>query len=421
MKVYVRRRPPVWLFGVLAIVMAATLISAQLSGCSAPSQSLPTASGIIRIGVDLPLSGADASDGMPTANGVKLAIKDANDSKLVAGFTLVADVRDDTVNGVHDPMRAATNFRTFIADPNDLGVIGPLNSNVAQTLIPLSNSYSLALISPANTSPELTKGTQALALRKDHPLEITYFRVCSTDDIQGSAGATFAYRTLGTRRAYIMDDNQTFGRGVADQWASQFRSEGGIILGHDHAATGQTDFHAMIGRAAASGADIVFFGGESSTGAAAARKQMAGTPLAQAPYASADGIQNQQFLDVAGPQAENSYATVASANAAALPTAANFMKEYQLEYGLQAGAYSANAYVSTMVLVQAIASAARANQGAMPTRQQVLDQLRGTGNFSSILGLFSFDQNGDTTLKIISVWRVKQRHWTFLMQRNFKR
>jgi branched-chain amino acid transport system substrate-binding protein len=409
-------------FGHSVLTVAATMFAAaHLAACSAPSQSNPVASSIIRIGVDLPLTGADASDGVPTANAVKLAIRDANDGNLVAGFTLAADVRDDAVNGVHDRLKAAANFRAFVADPNDLGVIGPLNSNVAQTLIPISNSFSLALISPANTSPELTKGTQALALRKDLPLEIAYFRVCSTDDIQGAAGATFAFKTLGARRAYVMDDNQTFGRGVADQWSSQFRSEGGTILGHDHASAGQTDFRDMIGRAAAAGADIVFFGGESSTGAAVARKQMAGTRLALTPYVSGDGIQNQQFLDVAGPEAENSYATVASANAAALPTAANFIKEYQAAYGVQAGAYSANAYVATMVLVRAISDATFANKGAAPTRKQVLDQLRGTANFSSILGLFSFDQNGDTTLKIISVYRVKQHRWAFLTQRDYKR
>jgi ABC-type branched-subunit amino acid transport system substrate-binding protein len=73
-----------------------------------------------------------------------------------------------------------------------------------------------------------------------------------------------------------------------------------------------------------------------------------------------------------------------------------------------------------MVLVHAISDATFANKGAAPTRKQVLDQLRGTANFSSILGLFSFDQNGDTTLKIISVYRVKQHRWAFLTQRDYK-
>jgi branched-chain amino acid transport system substrate-binding protein len=404
---------------VLALaVMFGTMV--PLAGCSHSSSTNGSLDhGTITIGVELPLSGADASDGIPTANAVRLAVRDANQSGLIPGYRLAVEVRDDAVNGVHDPQKGSENFKAFVADATDLGVIGPLNSNVAQTLIPLSNSNTLALISPANTSPFLTKGSEALSLRKDHPLEITYFRDCPTDDVQGSAGATFAYVTLGSRRAYVMDDNATFGRGVADQWASQFRSEGGSILGHLHASPGQTDFNDMIRAASEAGVDIVFFGGESSTGAALARKQMAGTPLAHTTYISGDGIQNQQFLDVAGAESDNSYATVAAANAAKLPTADHFMKEYRTEYGQSAGAYSANAYAAAMVLVQAIAKVVHEHDGAMPTREQVLEQLRSTTTFSSILGVFSFDQNGDTTLKIISIWKAKNRHWTFLTQRNF--
>lgn len=401
-------------------LLAALLPSIAQVGCTAAAGPADASSGgTITIGVDLPLSGADASDGVPTANAVKLAVKDANDGDLVPGYALRVDVRDDTVKGVHDPQRGTSNFTAFVGDSSDLGVIGPLNSNVAQALIPISNEDSLALISPANTSPELTKGPQALALRTAHPLAITYFRVCPTDDVQGSAGAAFAYKTLGARRAFVIDDGQTFGRGVADEWAGEFRSEGGTILDHVHAQPTQTDFHSTIAQAATSGADIVFFGGESSTGAAVFRKQMAGTSVAHIDYASADGIQNQQFLDVAGPESENSYATVASANAAELPTAATFIKEYQAAYGQAAGAYSASAYVATMVLVNAIAKAVRENGGKMPSRDQVLDMLRGTNDFSSILGVFSFDENGDTTLKIVSVWKAKGRQWTFLTQRDF--
>ena len=405
----------------LASVVSFTMLTLPLAACS--NLSTPSnggAGGTITIGIDLPLTGADASDGNPAKNGAELAIRDANESRLVAGFTLSADVRDDAVNGVHDPMKAATNFRGFVNDASNLGVIGPLNSNVAQILIPISNTEGLALISPANTTPQLTKGPQALALRKDHPLAITYFRVCPTDDEQGSAGATFAYKTLGARRAYVIDDSQTFGRGIADQWASQFRSEGGVILAHEHARAGQPEFRDIIARVSSSGADIIFFGGESSTGAAVAREQMANTPVARTTYESGDGIQNQQFLDTAGPEAENSYATVAFANAAQLPTAANFVKEYQATYGQAPQSYSAAGYVAAMVLIEAIAKAVQQNQGKMPSRSQVLDQVRSTSNFNSILGVFSFDQNGDTTLKIVSVWRVKRHRWTFLTQKEFK-
>ena len=402
------------------VFICVALIMAQTACSQAPAQKA-SAGGTITIGVDLPLSGADASDGVPTLNAIKLAIRDANDGHLVPGYSLALDVRDDTVNGVHDPQRGASNFQAFIAEQGLLGVIGPLNSNVAISLIPMSNEAELALISPANTSPQLTKGTQGLALRTAHPLEVTYFRDCPTDDMQGSAGATFAYQTLKARRAFVIDDDQTFGRTLSDQWSGQFRSEGGTILGHLHAQPGQTDFSEFIREAAAAAPDIIFFGGESSTGAAQARKQMAGTSLAKVPYESGDGIQNQQFIDTAGAEAENSYATVASADAEHLPTADRFAQDYQAAYGHSVGAYSAAAYVAATVLVQAIAKAVQDGNGAMPTREQVLQDLRSTPTFSTILGVFSFDQNGDTTLKIVSIWKADRGRWTFLVQRDFSK
>src|SRR6202158_2464918 len=194
------------------------LASALLAGCSGQSGTTtggPPAGSVIKIGIELPLSGADASLGVPTQYGAQLAIKQANEKKLVPGFTREADVLDDAVNGVHDPAQGAKNIQTFGADAAVLGVVGPFNSSVARAEIPLSNSLGLALVSPANTNPTLTKGPDALAMRKDHPDQITYFRVCTTDDIQGPMGASYEYTKLGARKAYIVDDNETYGKGVA--------------------------------------------------------------------------------------------------------------------------------------------------------------------------------------------------------------
>ncbi|HXW77248.1 MAG TPA: branched-chain amino acid ABC transporter substrate-binding protein [Candidatus Eremiobacteraceae bacterium] len=406
-------------FTILAILICAALAGASESGCNTAQSSTPASTGTITIGVDLPLSGADASDGVPTANGVQLAVRDANDAGLVSGFVLRVDVRDDAVNGVHDPGKGAANFFSFVADPDDLGVIGPLNSNVAEAEIPISDEDRLALISPSNTNPALTTGAEAMRLRRVNPLLLTYFRVSTTDEFQGAAGAAFARREIGAHRAFVVDDGETFGRGIADEWASEFRSEGGTVLDHLHALRGRTDYRALAGEIEGVHPDIVFFGGDSSTGAADARAAMDGTPLAAVPYESGDGILNQQFLDVAGSQAEGTYATVAAVDAARLPTAQEFVSEYRAAFDREPGDYSANAYAATMVLVQAISRAVAATGGKMPSRDDVLEQLRSDTAYPSILGMLSFDANGDTRLKIVSIWEVVKHRWSFVMQRDF--
>ena len=402
--------------------LAAVLIGgcAKQSSSTSPSTSAGNAAGnVIKIGIDLPISGADASIGVPTQYGAQLAIKQANDKNLVPGFTFEADVLDDAVNGVHDPAQGAKNIETFGADPAVLGVIGPFNSSVARAEIPLANSLLLPLISPSNTNPTLTKGADALAMRKDHPDEITYFRVCTTDDIQGPAGATYEYTKLGARRAYVIDDNETYGKGVADQWEAAFKKLGGTILGHDHITKGQQDFHALLTRVASTHPDIVFFGGNTSTGGGLIRKQMPDAGLGATTYAGADGISDDQFLKDAGATADNVWVTVASVNATKLPAAAQFLKDYQAEYHQPVGPYSANAYAAASVLINAIGEAVKANGGKAPTREQVLEQLRKTKDFPSVVGTFSFDQNGDTTNRIISFYEAVKDKWNFVTQQNF--
>jgi branched-chain amino acid transport system substrate-binding protein len=412
----------------LRLAACLALAAAISAGCSGQQQqksntgAMTTTGGtsnVIKIGIDLPVSGADASIGVPTQYGAQLAVKQANEKHLVPGFTFEADVLDDAVNGVHDPAQGAKNIQSFGADPAVLGVIGPFNSNVARAEIPLANSLLLALISPSNTNPTLTKGPDAVAMRKDHPDEITYFRVCTTDDIQGPAGATYEYTKLGAHHAYIVDDNETYGKGVADQWEAQFRKLGGTVLGHDHITKGQQDFHALLTRIASTHPDIVFFGGNTSTGGGLIRKQMPDAGIGNVLYTGADGISDDQFLKDAGATANDVYVTVASVNAAKLPAAKAFLQDYLAEYKQPVGPYSANAYAAASVLIHAIGVAVKANGGKAPTREQVLEQLRKTKDFSSVIGTFSFDQNGDTTNRIISFYEAVKDKWVFVTQQNF--
>jgi branched-chain amino acid transport system substrate-binding protein len=400
----------------LATIVAITAFSLAACSGNAPSGQSSSSSGsaIIRIGADLPVSGGDASDGVPTANGVKLAVIDANRRKLIPGYVIEASVVDDAVNGVHNPSQGAKNVQAFASDPSVIGIIGPFNSNVAKAEIPLSNSLGIALISPANTNPDLTRGPLALELRTANPNQITYFRVCTTDDIQGPAGADYASQVMHLKRVYMLDDNETYGRGVADHWAARFQDNGGTVLARDHITKGQQDFHALLTRAASMTPDVVFYGGTTSTGGGLVRKQMADASLGSIAYFGADGIRNDQFLTDAGTAANGSYATVATVNGAP-----EFLKAYEAQFGQPVGSYSANGYVAAMVLIEATADAMKANGGKLPTRAQVLDELRSGKVHHTIIGDFSFDKNGDTTNKIITTYGVRDGAWVFVTQKNY--
>lgn len=386
-------------FGVLgrAISLIAAIAVFGTVTFSAPAQAAAT----YKIGVDLPMSGADASNGIPTDNGVQLAVEEANKKGLPGGITIQHQVLDDAVQGVHDPAAGAQNIKTFVADASVMGVVGPFNSNVAQAEIPISNDAGLVQISPSNTNDTLTVGEGARKLRVSHPDTITYFRVCTRDHYQGAAGAESAIK-LGLKRVYIVDDNETYGKGLADVFEAAFKAKGGTVLGHDHLTKNQQDFKALLTKIKATNPQAVFYGGVTATGGGLLRKQMADAGMGSLPYIGGDGISDEEFLKVAGSEADNSYYTVAAPDVG-LPAAQAFNKAYQARFHQAPGAYSAAAYAAANVIINAIVEASKSGS---VTRAAVLKNVADTKNMPSPIGPVGFDKNGDATNGVISFYKI---------------
>ena len=392
----------------LALLLAAcsgdaTATSAATSASSAAAGG--ASGGTITIGIDLPLSGADASDGRPTANGALLAIEQAQQRGIGKGkFTLKASLLDDAVQGKHDPAAGAQNVKTFISDPTVLAMIGPFNSNVAKSQIPLTNDAQLAQISPSAVSDGLTVGRDARALRSAHPDSNAFFRVCTRDANQGAALANFA-KKLGWKKAYVVDDDETYGKDLADVYARKVANLGVTVLGHEHITANQQDFKALLTKAKALAPDVVFFGGTTSTGGALIRRQMGDVGMSAVPFEGGDGISDQEFINVAGPMANGTYYTVAAPDVSKLPSAKAFVAQYRQRFGSAPGPYSANAYAAAQVAIAAIDKAITEERGGMPTRAEVLREVAGT-HISTPIGTIGFDRNGDTTSPIVSLIRI---------------
>ena len=248
--------------GALVVFVAACSNGPSTSSGAATSSAAPAGSAqVIKIGVDLPVSGADAAIGVPTQNGAVLAIEQADKHGFAGGaFKLEASLLDDAVQGVHDPAAGAQNVKTFIADSAVLAMVGPFNSNVAKSEIPLTNDAGLAQISPSNTNDGLTVGDDAKKLRTAHPDTNTYFRVCTSDSRQGGALAQFA-KKLGFKKVFIVDDNETYGKGLADNFESCVQGAGrnGSRSRAPHRQPTRLQGAADQGQSTAP--DAVFFGG----------------------------------------------------------------------------------------------------------------------------------------------------------------
>jgi branched-chain amino acid transport system substrate-binding protein len=394
----------------LAIAVAVALIASNAS-TSARADDRTFA-----IGVDQPLSGVDGADGAPSRNAVLLAIEEENARGFPGGYRAVLEDLDDTIQGKHDPAQGALNFKTFVADPRVLAEIGPLNSNVAKAQIPISNATSLAMISNGATAIELTHGDAARTLRTAAPDRVTFFRVCASDDRQGALVANFAV-AHGWKRAFVIDDNESYGHGVADVFAASYVRAGGTLLGREHILPFQFDFKPLLTKVAALRPEAVFFGGITSTGGGVLRKEMSDVGLGTVPYLGGDGLDSPQFVNLAGPAAEGTYYSIGAPEFGKLPGARPFRRAFAARFHAgEPDAYATDAYSGARIALEAIRSRLAANPSALPSREDVRAAIAGTHGVVTPLGTVTFDSQGDIRHPTMSMYRISGGRSHFMAQ-----
>src|SRR6266700_2500070 len=400
-------------------ILAASAILAFACGGGGGGGTSGTSNGTIKIGVEMPLSGTEGSQGQPILKGVRYAVQKAGGS--VKGFQLQVADYDDAVNGTHDPQKGAQNVTAMVGDPKVLAFVGPLNSSVAKNEIPIAADAKLAMVSPANTGVCLTKdqpdprfpfdaacGGLAGQLRKGNPNN--YFRTVTTDDYQGPALADYFLQVLKITKVAVGSDNQTYGKGIADAFTAELKAKGGTVVGQrfDYDQQNTQDFKPFLTAAKAAGAQAVYVGGVTSTGVCKVRAQMKGIFDVTTPFGGGDGIvQDAECVKAMGDTSPNVFATIAAVDPMHVPSAKDTIDGYKKAYPgpNDYTAYSIVAADSAGILVAAIGRAIDDAGGKMPTREQVRAEVVKTSNYQGALGSTSFDKNGDTNVKIISIYK----------------
>jgi branched-chain amino acid transport system substrate-binding protein len=378
--------------------------------------------GTIKFAIELPLQGSELAASQPIIDGIKLAVKQAGGK--VAGYTIdipQSAVYDDALNGAHDPQTGANNMTKIVADDAIVAVIGPLNSSVAKAQIPISNAAGLPHCSPANTNPDLTKGDPAKTLRTKPN---NYVRVVTTDDVQGPAASQYIYDTLGKKSVYIIDDTETFGKGVADAFEADFKARGGTVVKHDGAPKTTQDYLSIMTAAKALNPESIYFGGVTATGGARILLAAAQVGLGDVPYVGPDGINDgsgatqDSFLNLAGEKAAHSFSTLAGIGD--FPGKAKFDADYKTEYGHDATGYAGQGFTCAQVILDALGRAAATNPADNTAlRAAMLTALADVAHkYATIQGDFNFDANGDTSQKIVSLYSydATAKDWKFETQ-----
>ncbi|MFJ2604477.1 branched-chain amino acid ABC transporter substrate-binding protein [Streptomyces sp. NPDC091279] len=373
------------------------------------SKSGDSASGTtFTIGVDAPLSGENSTTGLGIQYGVQVAVDDANKNNWVPGVTFKVKALDDKAQ----PATGQQNATAIVGQKDVVGAVGPLNSGVAQSMQQVFASADMVEISPANTNPELTQGKNWQTAKK-RPYK-TYFRTATTDELQGTFAAEYAYSDLKKKKAFVVDDKQTYGAGLAKIFNEKFTKYGGTVVGTDHVNTGDKDFGSLVTKIKNSGADLLYYGGQYDESSLITKQlKDAGVKI---PLFGGDGMFASTYIETAGKAAEGDLATSVGVPVDTLPAAKQFVETYKAKgYKGDYGAYGGYSYDAATAIIKAVKAVKDANSGKLPTdindlRSKVVTEVQ-KSDFQGITGKVSFDQYGDTGNKQLTVYQVTNGAW----------
>jgi branched-chain amino acid transport system substrate-binding protein len=400
----------------LAIVGVAVLVSAVAAGFSGSARSatngitpLPSSScGPVVykgsgspdfiIASDLPLQGAIRHQTVQISRAIiwELQQKGWKAGSLKIGYQSCDDSTAQT--GGWDSAKCATNGRLYAANKSVIGVVGTFNSGCAKIIVPILNRANpgpMAMVSPANTNPGLTKKWDPGEPNKYYPTGVrNYARVVATDDIQGPADALWS-QSLGYKKVYVLNDKQTYGFGVATTYKNAAKKLGIQVVGFKGWDAKQSSYEALANAIKASGAQAVFLGGIACNN---------GAKLMQDIRAVAPKVKLQMPDGFSDPTANGAVANGAYISVAGQPPksltgqGALFVKSFGKSIGASPNPYSQYGAQAMQVLLQAVATGGG-------DRAKTTKAIFGISIHNGIIGNFTINATGDTNLTPITIYK----------------
>lgn len=379
------------------------LVAASLAfaGCGARTDAGTGGSTgkVAKIGVIAPLSGGLSAMGLGIRNSVDLAIKQANASNAIPGWTLELAAEDDAAT----PDVGKNAATKLASDDQVVGVVGTLNSSVAQVVTPVLASAGIVQVSPANTSPSLTKGADLTNPVRPYA---NYFRVCTTDAVQGPFAAQYLLG-IGIKKVATIHDKKAYGQGLVDNFTTAFKAGGGTVVAAETINPDDSDFSAVISKVKAKSPSTIYYGGEfPQAGPLTKQAKAAGLDV---PLMGGDGIFDANFIKLGG--AAGDLATSVGAPVESLPSAKAFVEAYQAA-GFADGysAYGAYGYDAANAIIAALKTSLPAAADAKAARPGTIAAIA-TVSFDGATGKVGFDEFGDAVARVLTVYKVVDGKW----------
>ncbi len=360
---------------------------------------------VLTVYSSLPLHGASSVSALSVIQGEQLDLAQVHDR--IGRYRIVLRSLDDSTaqRGFWDPGQTTINARRAVQNQSTIGYIGDLNSGASAVALPVLNRVGIPQISPASTAVGLTASTPGASPgepQKYYPTGVrTYARVMPSDSVQAQAQVKLQ-RAAGCRRTFVVDDGEVDGEAMATSFQLTARAAGLKVLGVQSFEPGATDYRAFAAGVAQTRPDCVMISAITDSGAVAVTRQIA-QALPAARIFGTNGL------------AESSYTTPSEGGlpawldarillTAAPPGSRKFYADYARSYG-DPEPDAVYGYEAMSLLLNAISRAS--DQGRQQVRRsRVVAEIFATRERQSVLGTYSVERSGDTTIRRFGIYRI---------------
>jgi branched-chain amino acid transport system substrate-binding protein len=398
----------------LPLAIAALAAAAVLSGCgeAAPAVANKIHGQRLTIYASVPLQGASSLSAKAVLDGAQLAL-DSIHARIGAYRIRFRELDDATVQSDRwDPGQTTLGVHAAIVDPTTIGYIGDFNSGATAVSIPLLNRADIPQISPSSTAVGLTRGGPEAS--PGEPIKYyptgrrTFVRVVPNDSVQAVVLARLM-RSVGCTKTYVLDDGEVDGQDIAESFEVAAKAVKLNLVGLQEYERKATDYSSLATGIAQTHANCVLVSAIPEDNAVLVTRQVAAALPDARIFAPAGLAQTTYVNPVQGgiPLSIDPRVliTVAAFDPPSYPPAGRaFLTLYQRRFG-PPEPYAIYGYEAMSLMLDAISRAT--DHGTLPVlRSKVLQALFATRDRHSVLGAYSIDRDGDTSLDRCGVWRV---------------
>jgi branched-chain amino acid transport system substrate-binding protein len=337
----------------------------------------------IMVGYFGSMTGAEATFGVSTRDGILLATEEWNK----AGGVLGKQIEIKAYDNQGKPEEARLSVEKLINADNVVAVLGEVASTRSLAAAPVAQQNKVPMITPSSTNPLVTQKGDYI------------FRVCFIDPFQGEVMAKFAFNSLKKKKAAILLDSKSdYSLGLATYFEKTFKALGGEIVGNEKYVSGDVDFKAQLTNLKSKGPEFIFVPGYyTEVGLISRQAKEQGLMV---PLLGGDGWDSPELIAIGGKAVEGNFFSNHYTVEDPRTEVQEFIKNYKARFGSMPNGLAASGYDAARVLFEAIK---RAGNTEGP---KLRDEIAKTKDFAGVTGKITLNENRDA-VKSAVVLEVK--------------